>query len=68
MVPKSKISKLKKELTGHSLKPVAGKLNISEMAIYNVLNLKTYNEKVIAACVDYRDELRAKSQQLAARI
>jgi hypothetical protein len=67
-VPKNKINKLRKELAGRSLKPVASKLNVSEVAIYNVLNHKSYSERIIEACIDYRDELRCSTGALSARI
>lgn len=68
MVPKTKLNKLKKELKGISKEAIAKKCGKSTRAVYDVLEGKHYDENVIKACVEYRDELKKKSVELAEKI
>lgn len=67
-IPKNKLNKLKNELRGNSLKPVAEKLEITEQAVRDALNGKHKNADAISALIEYRDELKARTQELVSRI
>lgn len=68
MIAKSKVKKLRKQLEGHSKQPVAEKTGKTEQYILRVLRGESYNEPVIEACIELRDNLKIKSQQIADRI
>jgi hypothetical protein len=68
MVPKSKIKKLKKQLKGVSKQKIADRCEKSLVWVHGVLNCKYYDEQVLKACVDFRDELRGESVQLTEKI
>lgn len=68
MVHKTKIKKLKNDLKGISKKVVAERTGKSATWIHAVLNGDCYDENVIKACVEYRDELKARSVELAEKI
>ncbi len=67
-IPKHKLNKLKSDLRGRSLKPVADKLGLTVEAVYATLTGKSHNENTISALIEYRDELKKKTQELISRI
>lgn len=68
MISKAKIKKLKRDLKGRSVKPVAEKLGISEVAVFATLRGASYNERTIIALIEYRDELELKAKEIESRI
>ena len=68
MIPKSKLKKLQKDLKGQTMKLVAERLGKSEQAVFATLRGDSYNEETIIALIEYRDEVKAKKEQIISKI
>lgn len=72
-IPLSKLHKLKNDLKGNGVLPVLEALNkkgitTTRQNIYNVLNGISFNGDILTELINYRDELKAKTQELVSRI
>lgn len=75
VVPASKLNKLKNDLKGHGIDPVFHELKkkgitTTRQTIYNVLNgrNKNHNQEILSELINYRDVLKARTQELVSRI
>lgn len=67
VVEKSKLNKLKKQLNGH-MRRIAREIGVSHVTVVRALDGESENIDVLNKCIEYRDALANRNQQLADRI
>jgi len=64
---KIKLKKLTKELSGH-LSAIAGELGVSKSTVTRVLKGDWVNNVVLNKCIEYRDRLQEKQNEILSKI